>query len=151
MTVWGFYKHFESRDALVAEALRAALDKSERTLNTAPSSRSHLNYESVIDNYLTEAHRDQPGTGCPVAALSGEVARADKESRALVTADVQESIDFLTNLLRKKGETKEDAARSRAILTYCALVGSLSISRAVSNAELSLEILKAVARLLKRP
>jgi TetR/AcrR family transcriptional repressor of nem operon len=43
------------------------------------------------------------------------------------------------------------AARSRAILTFSALVGAMSLARAVSDEALSREILKTVADLLKNP
>jgi len=43
------------------------------------------------------------------------------------------------------------SARSQAVLTYCALVGAIGMARAVSDEELSREILKAVAQRLKNP
>jgi TetR/AcrR family transcriptional repressor of nem operon len=42
-------------------------------------------------------------------------------------------------------------ARSQAVLTYCALVGAIGVARAVSDEQLSREILKTVAQLLKNP
>jgi len=41
------------------------------------------------------------------------------------------------------------AVRSKAILTFSALVGAMSLARAVSDEALSLEILKTVAEVLK--
>src|SRR6201985_4019261 len=57
VTVGGFYKHFDSRDELVVEALATAfqdLDRWEENTDTLTK---------VLKTYLTEEHRDAPGTG----------------------------------------------------------------------------------------
>jgi TetR/AcrR family transcriptional repressor of nem operon len=148
LTVGGFYKHFASRDDLVAEAMRLASREWKRKLNAAASGRGPITFEFLVDDYLSEAHRDHPGTGCPVSALSADIARSDKRTRALVTTGTKEIIDFLANTIRQSGE-EEKAARSRAITAYCALVGAIATARAVSDEQFSREILKTVAQLLK--
>jgi AcrR family transcriptional regulator len=72
LTVGGFYKHFASRDDLVAEAMRSASGEWKRKLNAAASGGSPITFEFLVDDYLSEAHRDHPGTGCPVSALSAD-------------------------------------------------------------------------------
>jgi TetR/AcrR family transcriptional regulator, transcriptional repressor for nem operon len=150
LTVGGFYKHFDSRDDLVVEAMRSALGAWKRKVDAAASGAPPVTYESLIDDYLSEAHRDDPGSGCPVSALAGDIARSDKRIQALVTREAQESIELLTNLIREASEEVKGAARSRAIMTYCALVGAIGVARAVSDEQLSREILKTVARLVRR-
>jgi len=149
LTVGGFYKHFDSRDDLVAEAVGSALGAWKRQLDTAASGGPPVTYESLVDNYLSKAHRDHPGTGCPVGALAGDFARSDKRTRALVTQEAQESIQLLATLLRDASEKDKGTARSRAIMTYCALVGAIGVARAVSDEQLSREILKTLAVRLK--
>ena len=149
LTVGGFYKHFRSRDDLVAEAMSAALGHWTRKADAAASGGPPLTFDSLVDDYLSETHRDGPGTGCPVGALAGDFARSDKRTRALVTQDAQESIQLLASLLRDASEKDKGTARSRAIMTYCALVGAIGVARAVSDERLSREILKTVARLLR--
>ena len=150
LTVGGFYKHFASRDSLVAEAMRSASGAWKRRLNAAASGGAPITFEFLVDDYLSEAHRDDPGAGCPVSALSADVARSDKLTRALVTAGAKENIELLASTIREAGEENK-AARSRAMMTYCALVGAIALARAVSDEQLSREILKTVARLLKSP
>ena len=149
LTVGGFYKHFGSRDDLVAEAMRSALGAWKRRVDAAASGGPPVTYQSLVDDYLSEAHRDHPGTGCPVSALAGDIARTEKRTRALVTQEARESVELLASLIRDINHKDKSAARSQAILTYCALVGAITIARAVSDEQLSCEILKTVAQLLK--
>jgi len=81
LTVGGFYKHFDSRDALVAEAVGGALELWKRQVDAAVSGGPPVTYESLVDEYLSEAHRNHPGTGCPVSTLAGDLARSDKRTR----------------------------------------------------------------------
>ncbi len=162
LTVGGFYKHFASRDDLVAEALVSALEMWKRQINAAASGGGPpVTYKSLVGDYLSEAHRNHPGTGCPVSALAGDIARSDKQTRALVTGKIRDNIELIANLVRDtsqpdkrakgKRQTDKGVIRAHAILTYCALVGGISVARAVSDEQLSQEILKNVAQLLKNP
>jgi TetR/AcrR family transcriptional regulator, transcriptional repressor for nem operon len=150
LTVGGFYKHFDSRDALVADALGSSLQTWKRQVDAAASGGPPFTYESLIQDYLSEAHRDHPGTGCAVAALAGDIARSDKRTRAVVTQQIQDQIELLAKLIHERSG-EDGAARSRAIMTYCTLIGAISLARAVSDEQLSREILKTVAQLLSNP
>jgi TetR/AcrR family transcriptional repressor of nem operon len=149
LTVGGFYKHFNSRDALVAEAVGSALELWKRQVDAAASGGLPVTYESLVDEYLSEAHRNHPGTGCAVSALAGDLARADRRTRALVSRKVRDNIELLASLIRNTNKTGSGSARAQAVLTYCALVGAIGMARAVSDEELSREILKTVAQRLK--
>src|SRR6266849_9046369 len=148
LTVGGFYKHFDSRDDLVTEAVNSAFGGWKRRVDAAKSSGPPVSYEKLIDEYLNEAHRDNPGTGCAFSALAGEIARSDKRTRALASEQIRNDLQLIAGLLPGKDQR---AARSKAILTLSALVGAMSLARAVSDKALSLEILKTVAELLKKP
>ena len=151
LTVGGFYKHFSSRDALVAEAVGSALELWKRQVDAAALGGPPVTYESLVDKYLSETHRNHPGAGCPVSALAGDLARSDKRTRALVSQKIRDNIELLATLIRNSNETDRDSARSQAVLTYCALVGAIGMARAVSDKQLSREILKTVAQRLKNP
>ena len=146
LTVGGFYKHFDSRDDLVAEAVSSAFGGWKRRVEAAKSGGAPVSYEKLIDEYLNEAHRDNPGTGCAFSALAPEIARSDKRIRALTSEQVRNDIQLIATLL--PGRDKR-TARSRAILIFSALVGAMSLARAVSNEALSREILETVGELLK--
>jgi TetR/AcrR family transcriptional repressor of nem operon len=147
LTVGGFYKHFVSRDDLVAEAVSSAFGNWKRRVDEAASGGPSVSYEKLIDDYLSEAHRDNPGTGCAFSALAPEIARSDKRTRALTSEQVRNDIQLIAALLPLKNQR---TARLRAILTFSALVGAMSLARAVSDKALSREILETVAELLRK-
>jgi TetR/AcrR family transcriptional regulator, transcriptional repressor for nem operon len=109
-----------------------------------------VTYDSLVDAYLSETHRNHPGTGCPVGALAGDVARSDKRTRAVLTKQVSGYIEWLADLIRDASGEDQGAARSRAIMSVCALIGAITVSRAVSDEQLSREISTTVAQLLKQ-
>jgi TetR/AcrR family transcriptional regulator, transcriptional repressor for nem operon len=146
LTVGGFYKHFDSRDHLVAEAVNSAFGGWKRRVEAAKSGGPPVSYERLIDEYLNEAHRDNPGTGCAFSALAPEIARSDKRTRALTSDQVRNDIQLIATLLPGRDKWR---ARSRAVLIISALVGAMSLARAVSDEALSREILETVRELLK--
>jgi TetR/AcrR family transcriptional regulator, transcriptional repressor for nem operon len=146
LTVGGFYKHFDSRDHLVAEAVNSAFGGWKRRVDAAKSGGPPVSYEKLIDEYLNEEHRDNPGSGCPFSALAPEIARSDKRTRALASEQVRNDIQLIATLLPGRDKRR---ARSRAILIFSALVGAMSLARAVSDEALSREILQTVGELLK--
>jgi TetR/AcrR family transcriptional regulator, transcriptional repressor for nem operon len=148
LTVGGFYKHFDSRDDLVAEAISSAFGTWKRQVDAAASGGPPLTYAKLIDDYLNEAHRDDPGTGCAYSALAAEISRSDKRTRALASEQIRNDLQLIAGLLPGKNRR---AARSRAILTFSALVGAMALARVVSDEKMSREILRTVAELLKNP
>jgi TetR/AcrR family transcriptional regulator, transcriptional repressor for nem operon len=144
LTVGGFYKHFDSRDDLVIEALRAA--SWQRPGQQGASEEPSLTLNALIDDYLSEKHRDRPGSGCPIGALAGDVARSNKRIRALATEKVRSALERIAGLFADKNEA---SPREKAALTLSALVGALALSRAVSDDSLSREILESARELLK--
>ena len=147
LTVGGFYKHFDSRDELVAEAVRSAFGDWQRRV-AAASGEPPVSYAALIDDYLSDVHRKNPGTGCAFSALAPEIARSNKRTRALTSEQLRNDLELISGLLPDEDKR---AARSRAILTFSALVGAMVLARAVSDEALSREILNTVGDLLKNP
>jgi len=146
LTVGGFYKHFDSRDDLVAEAVSSAFGGWKRRVDAAKAGGPSVSLAKLIDDYLNEAHRDNPGTGCAFSALAAEIGRSHERTRALTTEQVRNDIQLIAGLIP---DNEPHAARAQAILTFSALVGAMSLARAVSDEALSREILKTVAERLK--
>lgn len=139
LTHGGFYGHFESRDALLAEALERALLEGEAKAgaNGAPAS-----FSDVVRSYLSRAHRDARDSGCAVAALVSDVARADVASREVMAEHVE---TFVETVARTLGDDDE-----RAIMAVSAMVGALALSRVVTDPARSNAILKVVRDQLDR-
>ena len=98
MTHGGFYRHFDSRDQLVAEAVERALHDGGQAM-AAVAETPHDPLAAVIDAYLSISHRDNLGTSCAVTTLAGDVARSNPRARAAYTDQVGVYIDMLERLL----------------------------------------------------
>jgi TetR/AcrR family transcriptional repressor of nem operon len=141
LTHGGFYAHFKSRDALVAEACREVLARTAMHLSAAADGVPPLaSRQALIEAYLTTAHRDDPGRGCAIAALGAELAREGPEIRQAVTGGVQNIIDVVAECTPG---ASPDQSRREAIATMATLVGTLLLARATTDPVLSDEILAA--------
>jgi TetR/AcrR family transcriptional repressor of nem operon len=141
LTHGGFYKHFDSRDDLVAEAVDAAIEQGSASLQRQVDGAEDP-LAAFLDGYLSTDHRDDPGTGCPVVALGADVARSSDRVRAAYRAQVDHYIADLENLLG--GNEADEETRRRAIAAVTSMVGAVLISRAIDDHSLSDEILAAV-------
>src|SRR5882762_1529680 len=82
LTHGGFYRHFASKDQLVLEACSKTLLSLVASLELLINGKPHEQaLPFLVDHYVSRAHRDQPRTGCPLAALGSELARRDKRTR----------------------------------------------------------------------
>ncbi|MGZ6638433.1 MAG: TetR/AcrR family transcriptional regulator [Solirubrobacteraceae bacterium] len=138
LTHGGFYKHFGSRDELIAEAVERALADSEpRLVEIAAGAEDPL--AAFADAYLSTAHRDDPASGCGVAALGTDMPRVGGPAQEAYRAQVERYLAHLEPLLGGG-----DAARRRATATLSAMVGAVMIARALGPTLGSDEILRDV-------
>jgi TetR/AcrR family transcriptional repressor of nem operon len=146
LTHGGFYRHFTSREQLVAEATQRALIRgSEWTVATGELG-GRGGYTQLVDGYLSTWHRDHPESGCGVAGTAADVARDNGPARRSYTRQVTDCLAVLADLI----DTPDRQAGEReAILTMSALVGAISIARAVDDLDLSERLLANVAAALK--
>lgn len=141
LTVGGFYKHFTSRDQLVAEAIDAAFETYEKRLEARGVTPEELPLEEMVANYLSLAHRDNPGDGCAFTALGGDIARSDDHTREVATQRFVRN----TNLMAGRMKDQDAAsARKKALMAVCAMAGAVSFARLVKDEALSEEILQTV-------
>jgi TetR/AcrR family transcriptional repressor of nem operon len=150
LTVGGFYKHFGTREDLVAEAVAVGLGNWQNRMARAASEDEKPRLGELIDRYLSPAHRDAPAAGCLAAALVGEIARSGPQTRARFTEGVTTSFDLLVDRLQAAGNADDDAAlRAKAITIYSALIGAIALARAVDDPALSAEIMIRAAAQIK--
>jgi len=148
LTHGAFYSQFGSKQAVVTEAVRLAVDQSHAAFARAMhGTQSGEALRRLVTAYLAPRHRDAPGRGCVVAALGADIARQPKRVRDSFTRKLDESLRLLAGVV--PGAT---ASRryDEAIALFSALVGALILARAVSDASLSRRILDTATRRLTR-
>ncbi|HWT36332.1 MAG TPA: TetR/AcrR family transcriptional regulator [Paraburkholderia sp.] len=138
----GFYRHFDSKDQLVAEACEAGLNAIIAKLDAAAeASAAHEGFKAIIDAYVSRPHRDARADGCPLAGMGSELARADEQTRAVAAR----GFDGLVEVLAKRSKRRQRAvAKSEAVFALSAMIGALTMSRIVEDPEASAAILHTV-------
>ena len=151
LTHGGFYRHFGSRDELVDESIvRALWDGARRIADAVGVERDSGGdpLAGLIAAYLSPEHRDDLAGSCAVATLGADVARASDRTRSAYGDQVRSYLRVIEGLL---DEPDPAARRRRAVLTLSALVGAVVMARAVSDPELSGELLALVGEALTGP
>jgi TetR/AcrR family transcriptional repressor of nem operon len=132
LTHGGFYAHFESREALLAEAVeRAGRESGARMRERVDASlaRGESGLRTVIESYLSEAHLTGAESGCVVAALSSEMPRQSATVAAPAVNRVRKLIALVQHAM--PGGSKE-----QAMVVASTLVGTLQLARALgANAQ----------------
>jgi TetR/AcrR family transcriptional repressor of nem operon len=145
LTHGGFYAHFASKDALVAEACTSSLlETAGRVFGAQDGTAPERTLSQVIRAYLSRAHRDAPATGCTIAALGGEIARRSPETRHAFTQAAQAYVDRLALLLPSGADPDE------AWALLAGMAGTVMLARAVDDPALSDRLLLAGRRLYGR-
>jgi len=129
MTAGGFYRHFNSKAALAAEACAAAFTSSGLGRDAARSP------EAMLRRYLSTAHRDTPSGGCPLPALASDMARQPAAVRRAYTEGVRDAV-------RRIREVAPAADPTAHLALLAGMVGALAISRAVNDEKLSEAVLR---------
>ena len=135
LTQGGFYNHFASKDELAREALVTSNGATIRRL------ASEKDLAGIIDWYLSPAHRDNPGRGCPAAALAPEIARGSDLLRDSFTGQLEGTLSLLRSCLPK--HLTPAVRKSLAMSLFASLVGTLSLARAVNDPAMSSQLLSA--------
>jgi TetR/AcrR family transcriptional repressor of nem operon len=141
LTNGAFYGHFTSKDDLIATVVGEQICAQVAIVEALPPGLESV--EFFVREYLSPAHRDDPGNGCPSAALLDEITRQNRATREAYTAGAKSMIAAIARLL--DGED-DQSAQDHAIGLYTLLVSSLQLSRAVNDPELSDRILAAAYR-----
>ena len=148
LTVGGFYRHFDSKEALVVEAIEtASRETTARQLMSRSGSGGERDLVALLDSYLSDAHRRHSGQGCPVAALCSEVGHEDQPTKKAFTG----ALERLLCTLGAAMAPDPKGARGRVLFTASAAVGAVVLARATHDESLAAELLAAVReRLLQK-
>jgi TetR/AcrR family transcriptional regulator, transcriptional repressor for nem operon len=142
LTHGGFYRHFQSKDELVAEACVEALNTLIDSLAlTASKNADSGPLKAVVLKYLSTGHRDHPANGCAFAFLGGEIARCEKKTREAVAECYQRLIDLVAGLL--PAELGDRGREAQFIVT--SMLGAIVMCRIPTDRALSARILNDTA------
>src|SRR5690242_20705193 len=135
LTHGGFYAHFSSREAMLAEAAdRAGSESVAMMEQIAANSPPQQALHAMMQAYLSKAHVDAVETGCATAALGSEMRRQAPEVRRAATRRIKEMIDLVARQLPDWGRP---GAHERALVIVATMVGALILARAVDDPKLS--------------
>ncbi|WP_175960029.1 TetR/AcrR family transcriptional regulator [Burkholderia pyrrocinia] len=136
-TQGGFYNHFKSKDALVAEVMGKAMQDREDSPNAG-------SLAAQVASYLSAAHRDNVEAGCPLSGFAGDAPRLTDAARACYAHGLAAYLDRLERMVATEGATPEQTRRD-ALAVFSQMVGALVLSRAIAGTDpvLADEILEA--------
>ena len=131
LTVGGFYKHFRTRDDLVAEALGESLrDMRERMLSRARQTPPEEAWKQFIRNYLSIEHCEHAGMGCPIAALAPEISRTKPSVKKRIAGMLKQHRDLIMPLV--PGNSPAEKQRN-FLVTMSAMAGAVALARTMTE------------------
>jgi TetR/AcrR family transcriptional regulator, transcriptional repressor for nem operon len=136
LTNGAFYAHFASKEDLVANVLADQLRAQRQSFDAQPPDRGGL--EAFIRIYLSPQHRDQYADGCPSAALLDEIARRPAATKQVYTGELMSVIDDIASRLNP---TDPETARTDALTLFGLMLGTLQLARALTDRNLSDQLL----------
>lgn len=132
LTNGAFYAHFASKDELVATTITAQLHAQHAQLTALTPGPDGI--EQFARAYLSREHRDNPGDGCPSAALLGEIRRCDHGTREAYSAGISAVVDIIASHVQPENPA---AIRTHTFAAVASMIGTLQLSRALTDPNLA--------------
>jgi len=137
LTNGAFYAHFGSKEDLVATTVTDQLSGQRQQLAAMAPGRA--GFEQIVRSYLSPGHRDNPGEGCPSAALLDEIVRCAESTKQAYTEGLLGIIDDMAARLAPEDPL---SARTATLSAYAMMVGTMQLSRAITDRRLADELLE---------
>lgn len=142
LTVGGFYKHFKSKDDLLADAIALGFsefgEKAQSSLKDVPREQW---WKEIVRWYLSPAHCDHSDTGCPVTALAPEIARSKISLRKRIAAQMEGLTEQWVEFM--PGATAAEREQNFFVI-FSAMAGAVSIARLFTEPEARQNVLSGV-------
>jgi len=141
LTHGGFYRHFESKEQLFAEAVAKSFeDVRARFTDAVEKGSPGGELKVVIEHYLSPEHCAHPESGCPIAALASEIARYPRAVRSKIDRAMRDHIKKMARFL--PGATDKERQRNCLVL-LSGMGGALTLARSVADEGMRQNILQA--------
>jgi TetR/AcrR family transcriptional repressor of nem operon len=137
LTNGAFYAHFSSKEELVGTAVGEQLRAQQESFSALEPGWAGV--ELIVRQYLSAQHRDSPEDGCPSAALLDELGRCSDATKRAYTDGLLAVID---DIVARLGSKDRQSARVRTLNVYASMVGTLQLSRALSDRHLADAVLE---------
>lgn len=134
LTHGGFFAHFQSKEDLVAEAIRHASEQVSRIFDSPggkdPAQTGLLDISAA---YLSQPHMAHPERGCPVAAIGPELLRGGPKVKKVV---LRETLARLEKLYKRTSpNATPETRRQQAAGALASMVGGQILARALGAQE----------------
>ncbi|WP_213716869.1 TetR/AcrR family transcriptional regulator [Cedecea lapagei] len=140
LTVGGFYSHFKSKEDLIQEAVSLAADETFCRIFGEGGDNSAISLERILARYLSPEHRDNPEAGCAFASLASELKNRPEGTRTMIADKTLGFIQQIADSLSAKVEAEVRMRTAAAI--WAVMVGTIQLSRIVTDPVLSTQLLK---------
>jgi TetR/AcrR family transcriptional regulator, transcriptional repressor for nem operon len=148
LTHGGFYKHFGSKDDLLLESLREGFREIEDTLaRAAEQSPPGEAWKAIVRIYLSLELCDHPERGCPLAALSPELARADKRMKLQIVAELVNYKSRMLPFMPGRGTADKERA---FFAIFSTMIGAVQIARILPDRAMREKVLASTRDTLLR-
>ena len=148
LTHGGFYNHFRSKDDLLLESLREGFREIEDALAcAAEQSPSGEAWKAIVRTYLSLDLCEHTERGCPLAALSPELARADKKMKPQIAAEL---VNYKSRMLPfMPGQRTQDKERAFFAI-FSTMIGAVDIARLLPDRAMREQVLASARDFLLR-
>ena len=142
LTVGGFYKHFRSKDELLAEAIEAGYSEfGEKAFAALKGVAPEERWKEAVRWYLSPEHCEHAETGCPIAALAPEIARTGQAVKKRIAGVMEARRERMLEFM--PGRTADERERNYNII-FSAMTGAISIARILPDPVERRKILNSV-------
>lgn len=141
LTHGGFYRHFGSKEELLVEAVAKGFEEvAAKQAWAVANGQPGRELRSIIELYLSPEHCANPADGCPLAALTSEIARYPRSLRLKIDRALREHLKAIVRFL--PGENEAERERNCLIL-FSGMAGALNLARSMADRERRESMLEA--------
>ena len=139
LTHGGFYRHFESKDELLVEAIARSLDEvAERFDRIAQTAAPGKELQAIITAYLSAEHLRHPETWCALATLAPDIGRQPAAVRKQIDGTLQRYMGRMAKYM--PGESEEER-RANFVILFSGMSGAMAMTRACGDKDMRERVL----------